>query len=285
MCKASLELPSSKHSDSILSLLWQKFLMWGVLFLQGLQNVCMCLKKKKKNDFGGGKMKFSSPGCATTVLKLWWRKRRNMKQKRHEAFLIIAVALASSASRLLFFPIANFLKFMIFLQSVMIDCSWSSRNCCVCNNTSVCVLLSLSMPTTVAWWVMVLPSFCHHSFIHSFILLLLLSFFLSFFLSSKSAVTWIQQLQENCWRIPSSPPFLQLSPPRKQLDGSISFSLGTPFLNPKNKNTVSLLQHKQRMNALHTSFSSSSSSSKVSLNLWSSMCQWQQEPRHNLLSS
>jgi hypothetical protein len=245
----------------------------------------MCLKKKtKKKDFGGGKMKFSSPGCATTVLKLWWRKRRNMKQKRLEAFLIIAVAFASSASRLTFFPIANFLKFMIFLQSVMIDCYWSSWNCCVCNNTSVSVL-SLSMPTTVAWWVMVLPSFlpsfCHHSFIHSS------SFFLSFFLSSKSVVTWIQQLQENCWRIPSSPPFLQLSPPRKQLDGSISFSLGTPFLNPKNKNTVSLVQHKQWMNALHTSFPSSSSSScsKVSLNLWSSLCQWQQEPRHNLLSS
>jgi hypothetical protein len=137
----------------------------------------MCLKKKtKKKDFGGGKMKFSSPGCATTVLKLWWRKRRNMKQKRLEAFLIIAVAFASSASRLTFFPIANFLKFMIFLQSVMIDCYWSSWNCCVCNNTSVSVL-SLSMPTTVAWWVMVLPSFLLPSFIHSFILLLLLSFF------------------------------------------------------------------------------------------------------------
>jgi hypothetical protein len=136
------------------------------------------------------------------------------------------------------------------------------------------------MPTTVAWWVMVLPSFLPSAIIHSFILLLL-----SFFLSSKYVVTWIQQLQENCWRIPSSPPFLQLSPPRKQLDGSISFSLGTPFLNPKNKNTVSLLRHKQWMTALHTSFSSSSSSSKVSLNLWSSLCQWQQEPRHNLLSS
>ncbi len=230
MCKASLELPSSKLLDSILSLLWQKFLMWGAFFFQGLQNVCMCLKKKtKKKDFGGGKMKFSSPGCATTVLKLWWRKRRNMKQKRLEAFLIIAVALASSASRLTFFPIANFLKFMIFLQSVMIDCSWSSWNCCVCNNTSVSVL-SLSMPTTVAWWVMVLPSFLLPSFIRSFIHSSSSSFFLqNLLLHGFSSFRKIAEellpahLFCNCLHQESS-----------WTDQSL-FSLGTPFLNPKTK--------------------------------------------------